>query len=712
MTQLDITLFCIIVQVTLALPPAVALHLLASRRGPASGSWTAVASLFMMVAVTVIAFVPRPRSWDRAESRDGSLVVSKAAPDKPMSVADQGVRPITENAANGGFVPGLWLDRFRSLLKRLPTHAELPISSSVRWTRLLSLGLIAGAAISLCRLLAGLWAVRECRRRGRVIDDPDLADRVRALQYAMGVHRSIEVRELPDLSTAATAGWRRPVILLPEDWRSWNQQERNAVLAHELAHIARADYAAGLLSRLALALHFYHPVARWIFGRLLLQQELAADALGARFSGGREAYLAVLSRMALRQERVSCWPARAFLPAKGTLIRRITMLKRNQEWGERSWSVTSRLGAGLLFSCVVAGVWALPVPARGSGDGKTSEPVKEAKPDTAKRPVEHPPAFDLFYIPDDEMGIIAFQPAAAVRRQGMAKHALALNTYLSVDWPQIARALGVPAPKCPLKVEEIEQITASLSINRFTTAEGKELRRFIFHCVMFRTVKPFDWAKLLRSCWPELIEAREGSRVYYKLKPGSAPALAKAPAFLIPDDRTIIFDDEDVLLRLIRRETPTKPGFAHGADWKRVERDLFAVVFDNHDGRLQRAVTKLKDVGEADPVVEFLKPTREWIVGLEDADDFLVRMFVACHDQSAGATLARLISGLRDNTVQTLKNTASQLTKDEEDARVCELGGQVTRGFRVVADGSSVRVEPSSGVKLADLLPFMLKNGL
>ena len=147
------------------------------------------------------------------------------------------------------------------------------------------------------------------RAPGRVVDDPDLADRLKALQRAMGIRRTIDVIELPDLSTAATAGWRRPVILLPQDWRSWNQHERNAVLAHELAHIARADYAAGLLSRLALALHFYHPVARWMLRRLLLQQELAADALGAHFSGGREAYLAVLSRMALRQEGASCWPA-------------------------------------------------------------------------------------------------------------------------------------------------------------------------------------------------------------------------------------------------------------------------------------------------------------------------------------------------------------------------------------------------------------------
>src|SRR2546421_256342 len=82
-------------------------------------------------------------------------------------------------------------------------------------------------------------------------------------------------------------GWRRPVLLLPVDWRSWDAPERRAVFAHELAHIVRGDYAAGLLARLAVVLNSYHPLVLWMAGRLQLQQELAADALGARFAGGR-----------------------------------------------------------------------------------------------------------------------------------------------------------------------------------------------------------------------------------------------------------------------------------------------------------------------------------------------------------------------------------------------------------------------------------------
>ena len=79
------------------------------------------------------------------------------------------------------------------------------------------------------------------------------------LRGAMGCRRPVELREVPDLTSPATAGWRRPVILLPDDWRSWDDSERRAVLAHELAHIVRGDYAAGLLARLAVALERLSP---------------------------------------------------------------------------------------------------------------------------------------------------------------------------------------------------------------------------------------------------------------------------------------------------------------------------------------------------------------------------------------------------------------------------------------------------------------------
>src|SRR5262249_15293917 len=144
---------------------------------------------------------------------------------------------------------------------------------------------------------------------------------------ALGCRRPVAIRESDEVTVPATAGWLRPLVLLPLDWRSWRESDLRAVLAHEVAHVSRSDYLAVVRARLGVALHFYHPLVRWLAGRLRLEQELAADALGARCAGGHGPYLRALARLALRQDGQPTGSGRVFLSAGGTLERRIQMLR-------------------------------------------------------------------------------------------------------------------------------------------------------------------------------------------------------------------------------------------------------------------------------------------------------------------------------------------------------------------------------------------------
>ena len=128
-----------------------------------------------------------------------------------------------------------------------------------------------------------------------------------------------ELRETAALRSAATIGWRRPVLLLPSDWRTWTETERRVVLAHELAHVARRDYLTAVVARVATSIHFYQPLVLWLSRQLRIQQELAADSHAAAIAGGRQTYLTTLAQMALRADdqadalgrpRIFC-PARA-----------------------------------------------------------------------------------------------------------------------------------------------------------------------------------------------------------------------------------------------------------------------------------------------------------------------------------------------------------------------------------------------------------------
>lgn len=89
--------------------------------------------------------------------------------------------------------------------------------------------------------------------------------------------------------------------------------------------------------------------------------------MGARFAGGRPGYLLALSSPALKQDgRSRAWPARAFLPARGTLIGEIAMLR-----DEAGMADNGRAGLGAIRPTMALvpigltlGVATLKVPTR------------------------------------------------------------------------------------------------------------------------------------------------------------------------------------------------------------------------------------------------------------------------------------------------------------------------------------------------------------
>jgi beta-lactamase regulating signal transducer with metallopeptidase domain len=112
--------------------------------------------------------------------------------------------------------------------------------------------------------------------------------------------------ESDHISSPSTMGWWRPVILLPAaSWRDGDDEQLQVVLAHELAHIHRHDFALGLVGHFCLAIHFYHPLVHWLVSRMQLDQELRADSKAAEVNGGPRRYLEVLARMVLDHDNRS-----------------------------------------------------------------------------------------------------------------------------------------------------------------------------------------------------------------------------------------------------------------------------------------------------------------------------------------------------------------------------------------------------------------------
>lgn len=125
----------------------------------------------------------------------------------------------------------------------------------------------AGAALALLRVAADLLRVAAWRARSTTITRLDLPG-----------SQTAELRILPGLRSPVAAGIIRPVVFVPDDWQLWQTDTRDAVLAHELAHLSRRDPLRKLLASLACAIHWFNPLVHWIARRLEAQCEFAADA--------------------------------------------------------------------------------------------------------------------------------------------------------------------------------------------------------------------------------------------------------------------------------------------------------------------------------------------------------------------------------------------------------------------------------------------------
>jgi beta-lactamase regulating signal transducer with metallopeptidase domain len=777
MNELGMTLSWCALQVTVVLLVAALVYLWAARRGARAGSTVAGWGLAVVSGVTLLAFCPFP-GLRMTPATTEPVTPSKPGEPARVPTADTPPNPDQEKYAADGastlaassrlsLTPSL-LPLLRALGGKVDQTIAPAEGRDWHWLRVVVvIVLVAGTGLCLLRMLLGLWAVSRCRRRSRPIADRTLDHVLTSLQAEMGCRRRVAVRETPDIATAATLGWWRPLVLLPADWRTWSELELRAVLAHELAHVCRSDYAAGLVARLSVTLHFYHPLVHWLARRLYLQQELAADAVGARMVGGRGPYLRALAHMALRQEgQPLSWPARAFLPARGTLMRRIRMLRNKERFPERSLPWLARLGMVGLLVVVGLGVAALRGPARAAAPrtplqdptnlnanrglmlvpapmvgpipiavdygfpvAKESRKAKESREQTlsfwigffghggangtsslnqtksAEPRTPAYPAFDLSYASPDAIGLVAFRPAAIFSRKGLALYGEMLDQYFA----QMFKQFGKPQRLCP-KPAEIDEVLAEIK-HLFNPDASEGSRNSIAACItVMRSKKPFDWKKSLQAFFPGIEERRAGGKVYYHIPreaAGSLGLVAIRPTscFFLPDDRTIVFNSEDTIRDWLLKGPEAPPKYVLTDAWKEVEHSLGAVALDTRDQWLTKSV-KESDKKEQPELDLFFGTPSRWVVGLDDLDDFRLYGLVRCETTANADRIARAARSL---LVKIRVEPPEGGKPDKIPPMLLEFTQHLLDSFRIESKGAEVRWYTQATVKFDELVPKFLE---
>ncbi len=135
----------------------------------------------------------------------------------------------------------------------------------------------------LARLILGTRFGRRLDRNSHSIDDPGALARLHFFARAAHLRAAPRLAESEFLSVPVTFGIKHPSILLPATWREWEPAELDAVLVHEISHVARRDALTERLSLLHRAIFWFSPLSWWLDRRLAELAEEASDdaALGA-----------------------------------------------------------------------------------------------------------------------------------------------------------------------------------------------------------------------------------------------------------------------------------------------------------------------------------------------------------------------------------------------------------------------------------------------
>lgn len=150
---------------------------------------------------------------------------------------------------------------------------------SVSTTMMLAALWVGGTVVALIKLAVGLLRVRAIRSGALAVDDEGWQAETARAAAALDLRNRIAVRQTARTAVPLVCGVWRPAILLPLSADEWTAERRRVVLLHESAHVKRHDCATLALARLAVALHWFNPLAYVALKQLRAEQERAADDL-------------------------------------------------------------------------------------------------------------------------------------------------------------------------------------------------------------------------------------------------------------------------------------------------------------------------------------------------------------------------------------------------------------------------------------------------
>lgn len=349
---------------------------LMKRRSAAERSWIAHAGLFALVLMAV-APVALPYWTVEGPAMLGttpSVEAPTQTPPAPLPTTKDGKLDVTALALST-VAP-----------KTVTPQPAAAKPSSLSATAATMVLYAIPAAILLFITFLALARLVTLRARADVLVDGHWLSALARAQRRMGFKHGTALLTSDELASPISWGLMRPVIVL--NTRAVEAQgEAEAIIAHELAHVARMDWIKLLLARIATALFWFNPLV-WLLAREAhqLREETADDAVLAADISDTD-YATLLVGVARHECPGLLLGAHGVAPSRNSLSRRVA---RVLDGKIMRGPVAGSFAAGVFVGAVVI---AAPLAALTLVPSGTSAAKKAAAAAPAKKAAAYAPYY-------------------------------------------------------------------------------------------------------------------------------------------------------------------------------------------------------------------------------------------------------------------------------------------------------------------------------
>src|SRR5688572_29374388 len=257
------TMLLVVLKATLILAIARVLLMAMPRAAAATKHIVATAAL-VAVAAMPIATVVVP-AWHIVIEKPAPAETAKTAASKTIGATDAEENQQPTASAS----PSTSIGTAISLAKATGVVPDEPLTAMTRamnvtqstWKGMIALALGAITLLMFGQMLLGMAGVWHVTKNAEELTQDAALLELDHARDALALGRDVRLLRSGRISVPVLWGFFKPVLLLPADVVTWPAERLRVVLMHELAHLKRFDGISLIVTRIAVSIFWYHPLA-------------------------------------------------------------------------------------------------------------------------------------------------------------------------------------------------------------------------------------------------------------------------------------------------------------------------------------------------------------------------------------------------------------------------------------------------------------------